>query len=132
MVNTAFLLACRCNLTQNPVKEMETLHEIIPFAKEMMSQKPSRGMVKVYAVGTVLAFFGVVIGLVETICRSFSPREPIDEELERLIAREHRLQKHKEIEIELTETSAATEAGAVSKQQVAAVQRNTANRLHAS
>ncbi|KAJ8370239.1 hypothetical protein SKAU_G00102670 [Synaphobranchus kaupii] len=117
---------------QNPVKEMESMQEIIPFAKEMISQKPSRGMVKVYVVGTVFAFFGVVFGLVETVFQSFSPQEPIDEELARLIAHEHQLQTHKKIEIGLTKTSAATENGVISKQQVAAVQRNTANRLHAS
>ncbi|NXN78094.1 G0S2 protein, partial [Bombycilla garrulus] len=51
---------------------METMHELIPFAKEMLSQKPNRKMVKLYVLGSVLAFFGVVIGLVETVCSPFS------------------------------------------------------------
>ncbi|NXA85001.1 G0S2 protein, partial [Melanocharis versteri] len=51
---------------------METMHELIPFAKEMLSQKPNRKMVKLYMLGSVLAFFGVVIGLVETVCSPFS------------------------------------------------------------
>lgn len=51
---------------------METMHELIPFAKEMLSQKPNRKMVKLYMLGSVLAFFGVVIGLVEAVCSPFS------------------------------------------------------------
>lgn len=127
---TAFILV-HSNPTQNPVKEMESMQEMIPFAKEMWSQKPSRGMVKVYVVGTALAFFGVVIGLVETVCQSLSPREPMDEDLSWLMAREHLLQEQK-IGVELTGTSGATKTVSVSKQQVATVQRNTATRLHAS
>lgn len=108
------------------------MREIIPFAKEIMSQKPSRGMVKVYAVGTVLAFFGLVIGLVETVCHIFTTERPIDdEELARLRAREHRLQLEVELS-QLSETPATAEARVVSKQRVTVMQRNSANRLHAS
>ncbi|KAM4795741.1 G0/G1 switch protein 2 [Rhinophrynus dorsalis] len=59
---------------------METIHELIPFAKEMLSQKPNRKMVKIYVLGSVLAFFGVVIGLVETVCSPFAGREDMEEE----------------------------------------------------
>ncbi|NWR45881.1 G0S2 protein, partial [Regulus satrapa] len=58
---------------------METMHELIPFAKEMLSQKPNRKMVKLYMLGSVLAFFGVVIGLVETVCSPFSSEGRLDE-----------------------------------------------------
>nr|ACI67827.1 lymphocyte G0/G1 switch protein 2 [Salmo salar] len=34
---------------------METMNEIIPFAKEILSQRPSRGMMKVYLLGSTLA-----------------------------------------------------------------------------
>ncbi|NWH86114.1 G0S2 protein, partial [Aegithalos caudatus] len=61
---------------------METMHELIPFAKEMLSQKPNRKMVKLYMLGSVLAFFGVVIGLVETVCSPFSSEGRLDEEEE--------------------------------------------------
>lgn len=57
---------------------METIHELIPFAKEMLSQKPNKKMVKMYVLGSVLAFFGVVIGLVETVCSPFTGREDTD------------------------------------------------------
>ncbi|NXG20240.1 G0S2 protein, partial [Grallaria varia] len=59
---------------------METMHELIPFAKEMLSQKPNRKMVKLYVLGSVLAFFGVVIGLVETVCSPFSSEGSLEEE----------------------------------------------------
>ncbi|NXB73067.1 G0S2 protein, partial [Donacobius atricapilla] len=61
---------------------METMHELIPFAKEMLSQKPNRKMVKLYMLGSVLAFFGVVIGLVETVCSPFSSQGRLEEEEE--------------------------------------------------
>ncbi|XP_054251883.1 G0/G1 switch protein 2 [Indicator indicator] len=71
---------------------METMHELIPFAKEMMSQKPNRKMVKMYMVGSVLAFFGVVIGLVETVCSPFTSEGRLEEEEEKSTQRPE--QKH--------------------------------------
>ncbi|XP_006888007.1 PREDICTED: G0/G1 switch protein 2 [Elephantulus edwardii] len=47
---------------------METVQELIPLAKEMMAQKPKGKLVKLYVLGSVLAFFGVVLGLMETVC----------------------------------------------------------------
>ncbi|NXT89956.1 G0S2 protein, partial [Anhinga rufa] len=61
---------------------METMHELIPFAKEMLSQKPSRKMVKLYMLGSALAFFGVVIGLVEAVCSPFTSQGRLEEEEE--------------------------------------------------
>ncbi|KAJ8360669.1 hypothetical protein SKAU_G00171940 [Synaphobranchus kaupii] len=113
---------------------METIHEIIPFAREMLSQKPSRRMVKVYLVGGAMAFLGVALGLVETVCQPFSAEEPLDEELARLEEREQRLL---EAEKQRERTEATTlESDAVRPmkklQQETAGQRSTANRLHAS
>uniref|UniRef100_A0A3B4Y0X9 G0/G1 switch 2 n=2 Tax=Seriola lalandi dorsalis TaxID=1841481 RepID=A0A3B4Y0X9_SERLL len=51
---------------------MENIQELIPFAKEMLSQKPRRGLLKVYLVGSVFAVLGTIIGLVETVCHPFS------------------------------------------------------------
>ncbi|KAM9255460.1 G0/G1 switch protein 2 [Cariama cristata] len=62
---------------------METVHEVIPFAKEMLSQKPNRKMVKLYVLGSVLAFFGVLIGLVETVCSPFTSEGRLEEEEEK-------------------------------------------------
>uniref|UniRef100_A0A3Q3T314 G0/G1 switch 2 n=1 Tax=Mastacembelus armatus TaxID=205130 RepID=A0A3Q3T314_9TELE len=41
---------------------MENMQELIPFAREMLSKKPNRGMLKVYLVGSVFAVLGTVIG----------------------------------------------------------------------
>nr|DBA33972.1 TPA: hypothetical protein GDO54_001584 [Pyxicephalus adspersus] len=57
---------------------METMNELIPFAKELLSQKPNKKMVKMYVLGSVLALFGVVIGLVETVCSPFTRSEDTD------------------------------------------------------
>ncbi|NXB06223.1 G0S2 protein, partial [Cnemophilus loriae] len=78
---------------------METMHELIPFAKEMLSQKPNRKMVKLYMLGSVLAFFGVVIGLVETVCSPFSSERRTEEEEDQnkpSAAREQRLPQKRE------------------------------------
>ena len=64
-------------------RKMETVHELIPFAREMLSQKPSRKMVKLYVLGSLLAFFGVVIGLVETVCSPFTSEGRLEEEEEK-------------------------------------------------
>ncbi|NWZ70549.1 G0S2 protein, partial [Acrocephalus arundinaceus] len=78
---------------------METMHELIPFAKEMLSQKPNRKMVKLYMLGSVLAFFGVVIGLVETVCSPFSSEGRLEDEEDKnkpAVPREQRLPQKKE------------------------------------
>ncbi|XP_006031369.1 G0/G1 switch protein 2 [Alligator sinensis] len=61
---------------------METMQELIPFAREMLSQKPSRKMVRLYMLGSMLAFFGAVIGLVETVCSPFVSQDGLEEEEE--------------------------------------------------
>ncbi|NXQ39328.1 G0S2 protein, partial [Catharus fuscescens] len=78
---------------------METMHELIPFAKEMLSQKPNRKMVKLYMLGSVLAFFGVVIGLVETVCSPFSSEGRLQEDEDKekpSAAREQRVPQKQE------------------------------------
>ncbi|XP_043572212.1 G0/G1 switch protein 2 [Chiloscyllium plagiosum] len=73
---------------------METMNELIPFAREMLSQKPNRKMVKLYVVGSVLAFFGVVIGLVETVCSPLvsgeDEKQPLDGALPRKLSKEEK------------------------------------------
>ncbi|XP_067414819.1 G0/G1 switch protein 2 [Emydura macquarii macquarii] len=103
---------------------METMQELIPFAKEMLSQKPSRKMVKIYMLGSMLAFFGVVISLVETVCSPFTCEERLQEEEEEEKrsppTKEHPVpQKHGDLMVEK------------SKEQ-AVMQRNLVIRQHAS
>ncbi|XP_070966764.1 G0/G1 switch protein 2-like [Oncorhynchus clarkii lewisi] len=116
---------------------MDTMYEIIPFAKEMLAQKPSRRMLKVYLVGSVIAFLGTVLGLVETICQPFSSGEPLDAELALLIAREQKtLELEEEMRPEEVAIVSATEQITIPKklQQATGVQRcaGAVNRLHAA
>lgn len=63
--------------------------ELFPFIREMLRQKPSRGLLKVYLVGSVLAVLGSVLGLLELVFQPFSSDDP---ELSSLMTR---LDKHK-------------------------------------
>ncbi|XP_029631870.1 G0/G1 switch protein 2 [Salmo trutta] len=114
---------------------MDTMHEIIPFAKEMLAQKPSRRMLKVYLVGSVIAFLGTVLGLVETVCQPFSSGEPLDAELALLIAREQKTLEEEERRREEVTIVSATEQITLPKklQQATGVQRcaGAVNRAHA-
>uniref|UniRef100_A0A8C2KVT5 G0/G1 switch 2 n=1 Tax=Cyprinus carpio TaxID=7962 RepID=A0A8C2KVT5_CYPCA len=48
---------------------MEMARELFPFIREMLRQKPSRGLLKVYLVGSVLAVLGSVLGEVSACLR---------------------------------------------------------------
>ncbi|OXB84428.1 UNVERIFIED_CONTAM: hypothetical protein H355_010855 [Colinus virginianus] len=98
---------------------METMHELIPFAKEMLSQKPNRKMVKLYMLGSVLAFFGVVIGLVEAVCSPFTSEGRIEEEEEKKPTprREPALpRKQEDMVLEQSKKPAAVQRGLVTRQ----------------
>uniref|UniRef100_A0A3B3RIT1 G0/G1 switch 2 n=1 Tax=Paramormyrops kingsleyae TaxID=1676925 RepID=A0A3B3RIT1_9TELE len=51
---------------------METMQDLIPFTRELLAQGAGGRMVKVYLVGTAVAALGVALGVVETICHTFS------------------------------------------------------------
>ncbi|NXF98919.1 G0S2 protein, partial [Sakesphorus luctuosus] len=100
---------------------METMHELIPFAKEMLSQKPNRKMVKLYMLGSVLAFFGVVIGLVETVCSPFSSEGRLEEEEEEekkpAVTPEQKLpQKQEDLILEKSKKPGAVQRALVTRQ----------------
>ncbi|KAM9362136.1 G0/G1 switch protein 2-like [Symphorus nematophorus] len=126
---------------------METMQELIPFAKEMLSQRPSRGLLKVYLVGSVFAVLGTVIGLVETVCHPFSSGEPMDAEMVLMLAREQRTaeaeaqrsaggqeegEEEEEEEEELAHKNGATTQTMTLSKSHRLNQRSSANRLHAS
>ncbi|XP_041836058.1 G0/G1 switch protein 2-like [Melanotaenia boesemani] len=123
---------------------MESMQELIPFAKEMLSQKPSRGLLKVYLLGSVLAVLGTAIGLVETMCHPFSSGEPVDAEMLLMMAREHRdieaeikphlggqREEEEEEQDEEEENRTKIQNPTPSKTHKPS-QRSMANRLHAS
>ncbi|XP_007164018.1 G0/G1 switch protein 2 [Balaenoptera ricei] len=103
---------------------METVQELIPLAKELMAQKPSRKLVRLYVLGGVLALFGAVLGLMETLCSPFTAAGRLRER-EAAVAELQAAQERKAIrERALLEKS----------KQLEAVQgcRAQTNRLHAS
>ncbi|XP_043977413.1 G0/G1 switch protein 2 [Gambusia affinis] len=120
---------------------METMQELIPFAKEILRQRANRKLLKVYLLGSVLAVLGTAIGLVETLCHPFSSGEPLDTEMLLMLASEQREveadaqaqptlkaggnEEEEEEEELVPESQANTKIHRLS-------QRNLANRLHAS
>ncbi|ELK16128.1 G0/G1 switch protein 2 [Pteropus alecto] len=103
---------------------METVQELILLAKEMMAQTSKRKLVKLYVLGSVLALFGVVLGLVETVCSPFTAASRLREEEAAVAA----LRASRERQT--LRTQALLEKG---KQQEAIVcSRALSKRLHAS
>nr|XP_013805960.1 PREDICTED: G0/G1 switch protein 2 [Apteryx mantelli mantelli] len=96
---------------------METMHELIPFAKEMLSQKPNRKMVKLYMLGSVLAFLGVVIGLVETVCSPFTSEERLEEEEKKAASTQEQMkQKQENLILENSKKPAMMQRSLVTRQ----------------
>ncbi|XP_017161172.1 G0/G1 switch protein 2 isoform X2 [Poecilia reticulata] len=119
--------------SSNP--NMESISDIIPFAKDLLSQKPTRSMLKIYMLGSTLAVLGMVGGMVEMIFLPFAEDHTIEEELEQLLIEN---KKKKDVPTADT-TSVRTEdvmAVVMSEAKVkhpgSALQRSSANRLHAS
>ncbi|XP_007951240.1 G0/G1 switch protein 2 [Orycteropus afer afer] len=59
---------------------MEIVQELIPLAKELIAQKPKGKLVKMYVLGSVLAFFGIVLSLMETVCSPLTAASRLREE----------------------------------------------------
>ncbi|XP_007573033.2 G0/G1 switch protein 2 isoform X1 [Poecilia formosa] len=119
--------------SSNP--NMESISDIIPFAKDLLSLKPTRSMLKIYMLGSTLAVLGMVGGMVEMIFLPFAEDRTIEEELEQLLIEN---KKKKDVPTADT-TSVPTEdvmAVVMSEAKVkhpgSALQRSSANRLYAS
>lgn len=113
---------------------METLQEVIPFAKEMINQKPNRGMLKVYLVGSVVAVLGTVLGLVQMVCQPFSSVDDaaLDAELSKLVAREQREERRREQQ-GVAKVAERVNYNKPQREESAGVAyRSAATRLHAS
>ncbi|KAL0149789.1 hypothetical protein M9458_054837 [Cirrhinus mrigala] len=83
---------------------METARELVSFIREMLSQKPSRGLLKVYLVGSILAVLGSVLGLLELVLQPFTADDP---EMSSLMIRQD---KRKLSEITLRSSAKRTHA----------------------
>lgn len=134
----------RCVTSDEESAEVGNMEELISFAKEMLSQKPTRGLLKVYLVGSVFALLGTVIGLVETVCNPFSSGDAVNADMALFLSQEQRtveaelqrsvggLEEEEEEEKELTEKNVSkTQSVSLSKTHRFS-QRSMANRLHAS
>lgn len=120
------------------------MQELIPFAKELLSQRPSRGLLKVYLLGSMFAVLGTVIGLVETVCHPFSSGEPMDADMVLMLAREQRTaeaqtqhsvggqDEEEDEEEKLAHEKEATTQKMTLHKTHRLSQRSVANRLHAS
>lgn len=58
---------------------MESFGEMIPFAKEMLNQRPSRHMLKIYMLGSSLALLGLLGALVEALLLPFMEQRFVTE-----------------------------------------------------
>lgn len=117
---------------------MENFGEIIPFAKEMLTQRPSRSMLKIYMLGSTLAMLGMVGGLVEMAFLPFVERGTEEDEPAELI-----ILKKKEKKQVLKPHTASADSEVVdvvdtvmpeekAKYLLTSRRRSSANRLHAS
>lgn len=114
---------------------METFHEVFPFAKEMMSQKLTPGMLKIYLVGSAVAVLGTALGVVQAVCQPFYSDEAVldaelqlDEQLERdRCVDDWRSDRGPEAQMAERDNYAKPHSDVVS-----VTQRSSATRLHAS
>ncbi|XP_070695076.1 G0/G1 switch protein 2 [Pempheris klunzingeri] len=117
---------------------METIGEIIPFAKEMLTQRPSRSMLRIYMLGSTLAVLGVVGGLVETVLLPFVEQEGAEDAPAELIMvkkkeKKQVLKSHATMVLpEVVDVSETAVMETKAKHLVTAGQRSSANRLYAS
>ncbi|XP_004068958.1 G0/G1 switch protein 2 [Oryzias latipes] len=123
---------------------MDSMQELIPFAKEMLRQKPGRGLLKIYLLGSVLAVLGTAISLVQTVCRPFSSGDPVDPEMLLMLARVRNeaesgtknslewFTEEEEEEVVLDENRFAKTQILHSSKSHTFSPRNQINRLHAS
>lgn len=112
---------------------MDTMHEIIPFAKEMLSAGPSKGCLKVYLVGGTFAVLGIMSGAVQMASSFFPDHEEPDFEIlkeQELITVKEQVQEPQTSIPEDDEMDAVMETKA--KEMPATRQRRMSFRAHAS
>ena len=112
--------------------------DIIPFAKEMLRQRPSQGMLKIYILGSTLAMLGMVGGLVEKVFLPFLEDQSVEDEgVEELFFEKNRREKQWLIShATFVHTEAEDMLGTVLSEAKAkhlgtVVRRDSVNRIHA-
>nr|XP_061814414.1 G0/G1 switch protein 2-like [Nerophis lumbriciformis] len=113
---------------------MEGMQEFLRFSKEMLSQKPSRHLLKVYLIGSVFAILGTVIGLVEKVSHPFSSGEPMDAELFTMSEEMRTIASMTQSDAQVQATEQEKDQNKIQSMTFAKVQgqRNLSQRLHAS
>lgn len=109
------------------------MHEIIPFAREMLSAGPSKGCLKVYLVGGTLAVLGMMSGVVQLASSFFPDQEEPDFEIlneKEVKTVKEQIQEPQTSIIEDDEMDAVMETKA--KEMPANRQRRMSFRAHAS
>ncbi|XP_030623451.1 G0/G1 switch protein 2 [Chanos chanos] len=111
---------------------METIQEVIPFAKEMLNAG-SKGSMKVYLVGSTFAVLGVMSGVVEAVCSLFPDNGPYEEDQlrEELITEQTQTLETETVVPEM-EDELASETEAKAKELATVRQRRMSFRAHAS
>lgn len=105
---------------------MDSVGDIIPFAKEMVNQRPSKCMLKVYVLGSSLAMLGAVGGVVETLLQAFSEQQRVEDPE---LIMEEKMTREKKKKKTWTSTSVHPEMKTTAK---VVHLRGSANRSHAS
>lgn len=135
-MQTATTKACVCNIHRLfnrhiQQRNMESLGEVIPFAKEMLNQRPSKHMLKIYMLGSSLALLGLLGGLVKTLLLLFVEQQIVTEPPAELI-----WEKQQRWNPELAHPAVMDMQEPfvlkVASTTLPAGQRSSANRLHAS
>ncbi|GLD50470.1 G0/G1 switch protein 2-like protein [Lates japonicus] len=104
----------------------------------MLNQRPNRGMLKIYMLGSTLAMLGLVGGLVETIFLPFVEQEtiedtPVELMMEKKKEKKQVLKSHTTLVCpEVVDVLETVVIENKAKHLVTAGQRSSANRLHAS
>ncbi|XP_026188597.1 G0/G1 switch protein 2 [Mastacembelus armatus] len=115
---------------------MATMGELVPFVKEMLSQRPSRSLLKIYMLGSTLAVLGAVGGLVEMIFLPFVEQEATEDEPTVLIVEREKVMKSNATSVRPEAVdllgTVELEAEAKAKYLGSARRRSSTNRLHAS
>ncbi|XP_012708606.2 G0/G1 switch protein 2 [Fundulus heteroclitus] len=116
---------------------MDSISDIIPFAKDMLRQRPTRSMLKIYMLGSTLAVLGMVGGMVEMILMPFAEdctteEEPADVFIEKKKKKEAPKADTTSVRTEAEDAMRAVRSEAKVKHLGTALQRSSANRLHAS
>lgn len=112
-------------------RNMESLGEMIPFAKEMLNQRPSKHMLKIYMLGSSLALLGLVGGLVETLLMPFVEQQMVTEPPAWFMGENQQRWNPELSHVAVLDMHTPLDI-MVASTHLPAGQRNSANRLHAS